>query len=249
MFYGHYCGAWIIKVLEPRIPLWILMVAVQFVDFLFSLFVLLGIEEVNVVRGFTKVNDLNLVSVPYTHSLIAVIGWSIVYGLLYRYSGYGGGNRAVFLVGLAVLSHWPEDLLVHDKDLLLLTIDDSRSKYGFGLWNYPKVFYPIEILLFYGSFYYYFVNTEVHPSKLHITHTTQPTQPCMANKWAIILLLDSLGTHFFSEYLDPPKNCKLLVSIMLLLYIKTAYFSHKLDKVRVTRHNNCISEKLKLLNE
>jgi len=59
------------------------------------------------------VNDLKLVSIPYTHSLIAVIGWSIVYGLWYKFSGYGGGNRAVFLVGLAVLSHWLEDLLVH----------------------------------------------------------------------------------------------------------------------------------------
>jgi membrane-bound metal-dependent hydrolase YbcI (DUF457 family) len=58
---------------------------------------------------------LELIYIPYTHSLIAAIGWSILYGLWYKTSGYDGGNRAAFLVGLAVLSHWFEDLLVHHE--------------------------------------------------------------------------------------------------------------------------------------
>jgi len=255
MFYGHYCGAWFIKVLEPKIPLWVLMVAVQFVDFLFSSFVLLGIEEVRIIRGFTKSNDLDLVFIPYSHSLIAAIGWSMVYGLWYRFSGYDGGNRATFLVALAVLSHWLEDLLAHNKDLLL-TFDENGPKYGFGLWNYPR-HYLIELSLFYGPFIYYLINTEVHPSKLQITHTTD-TYHATANytqsqnyqeRWVIIFSLYSLCAYIASEAIPAPENCKLLVIIMLVLYIIMAYFAHRLDKVRVTKHNNRISDKLKLLNE
>lgn len=44
-----------------------------------------------------------------------MIGWSILYGVWYKISRYDGGNRAAFLVGLAVLSHWFEDLLVHKE--------------------------------------------------------------------------------------------------------------------------------------
>ncbi|CAG8597550.1 1927_t:CDS:2 [Rhizophagus irregularis] len=178
MFYGHYCGAWIIKVLEPKIPLWVLMVAVQFIDFIFCLFILFDIEEVRITRGFTKSNDLELIYIPYTHSLIAVIGWSILYGVWYKISRYDGGNRAAFLVGLAVLSHWFEDLLVHKEDL-------------------PLTFYDTQT----------------------------------------------------NELISAPENCKLLVIIMLILYVIMAILAHRLDKVRVTRHNNRISDKLKLLNE
>uniref|UniRef100_A0A1D1Y1P9 Protein MON2 n=1 Tax=Anthurium amnicola TaxID=1678845 RepID=A0A1D1Y1P9_9ARAE len=255
MFYGHYGGAWIIKVLEPKIPLWVLMIAVQFIDFLFVFFVLLDIEEVRVVRGFSKASDLQLISIPYTHSLIAAIGWSILYGLWYRFSGYGGGNLAAFLVGLAVLSHWFEDLLVHTEDLSL-TFDDTALKYGFGLWNHPLIYYPLELLFFYGSYFYYLINTEVHPSKLQITRITNTDNTSnhrqynyQANKWVIIFSIYSLCTYISCEFVPPPENCKLLVIIMLFLYIVMASLANQLDKVRVTKHNNRISDKLKLLNE
>ncbi|CAI2182418.1 6647_t:CDS:10 [Funneliformis geosporum] len=246
MFYGHYSCAWIIKVSEPKIPLWVLMIAVQFVDFLFSLFILIEIEEAHIVRGFTKVNDLKLVSIPYTHSLIAVIGWSILYGLWYRFSGYDGGNRAAFLVGLAVLSHWFEDLLVHNEDLLLLTIDDNAPKYGFKLWDYPEIHHPLELLLYFGSFYYYLVNTEVHPSKiyssqtkptLNLTNNTYPyarLQSYWVSKWgSIILSVDSLLT-ISGGFVPPPENymdliCtfEIVISIFLLFINPLIIHSYK----------------------
>ncbi|GES72458.1 hypothetical protein GLOIN_2v1769431 [Rhizophagus clarus] len=250
MFYGHYCGAWFIKVLEPKIPLWVLMISVQFIDLLFCLFVLFDIEKVRITRDFGKY-DMELISIPYTHSLIAAIGWSILYGLWYKISGYDGGNRAAFLVGLAVLSHWFEDLLAHNEDLQL-TIYDTQRKYGLGLWNISIIHYPLEILLFFGSYYYYIKNTEVHPSKLRITRNTdtfQSSQDDQASKSAKIFFLYSLCTYIASELIPSPENCKLLVIIMLLLYVIMVFLANRLDKVRVTRHNSRISDRLKLLNE
>src|SRR5207247_8939229 len=84
MFVGHYgvtCGA---KKAEPAIPLWVLVIAVQLLDVLWAPFVLLGIEKVRIVPGFTASNPLDLYYMPYTHSLVAAIGWSVVAFLVYR---------------------------------------------------------------------------------------------------------------------------------------------------------------------
>jgi hypothetical protein len=46
MFVGHYSASFAGKASDKPIPLWLLFVAVQFIDVLWSIFVLLGIEKV-----------------------------------------------------------------------------------------------------------------------------------------------------------------------------------------------------------
>jgi len=46
MFVGHYGVAFAVKTPRNKIPLWVLFVAVQLLDFLWAPFVLLGIEKV-----------------------------------------------------------------------------------------------------------------------------------------------------------------------------------------------------------
>ncbi|MCU1254464.1 MAG: hypothetical protein JWM83_763, partial [Candidatus Angelobacter sp.] len=43
MFTGHYSVSFAGRAAEKRIPLWLLFIAVQFIDVLWSIFVLLGI--------------------------------------------------------------------------------------------------------------------------------------------------------------------------------------------------------------
>ena len=57
------------KRVELAVPLWTLFIAVQLLDVFWSMFVLLGIEKVRIVPGFTKTNALDLYYMPYTHSL------------------------------------------------------------------------------------------------------------------------------------------------------------------------------------
>src|SRR5438034_5643892 len=78
MFVGHYGVSFGAKKAEPAIPLWVLFIAVQLLDVLWAPFVLLGIEKVRIVPGFTASNPLDLYYMPYTHSLVAAIGWSVV---------------------------------------------------------------------------------------------------------------------------------------------------------------------------
>ena len=125
MFVGHYGPSFAIKSLRPAIPLWLLFIAVQLVDVGWAVLVLLGIEKVRIVPGITASNPFDLYYMPYTHSLVAVIFWSVAAGVLVR--ALPGIKRwsAASMVGVAVFSHWVLDLLVHRPDLPLY--DDTMK--------------------------------------------------------------------------------------------------------------------------
>jgi len=76
MFVGHYSVAFAVKSERNRIPLWVLFVAVQFLDYVWATFVLLGIEKLRIVPGFTAGSPLDAYYMPYSHSFIAALGWS-----------------------------------------------------------------------------------------------------------------------------------------------------------------------------
>ena len=77
MFVGHYGPAFAAKSVKKSVPLWLLFLAVQLLDVFWSIFVLLGIEKVRIVPGITVTNPLDLYYMPYTHSLVAAILWSV----------------------------------------------------------------------------------------------------------------------------------------------------------------------------
>src|SRR5258707_8917495 len=119
MFVGHYGPSFAAKALKQSIPLWILFIAVQWVDVMWSVFVLMGIEKVRIVPGFTASNPLDLYYMPYTHSLVAAIGWSVLAAAVYRVAAPSGTKRAAAVIGGAVFSHWVLDFVVHRPDLPL----------------------------------------------------------------------------------------------------------------------------------
>src|SRR5213595_2502127 len=147
MFVGHYSVAFAAKSHKNKIPLWVLFVAVQFLDYIWATLVLLGIEKLRVIKGFTAGSMLDSYFHPYSHSLIAAIAWSFIAGLAYRiFCGRHSFYRkyAALIVGAAVLSHWILDLIAHPRDL---AIYDNTWKVGFGLWNYRDPEFALEIAL------------------------------------------------------------------------------------------------------
>src|SRR5437867_4410610 len=155
MFVGHYGVSFAAKKAEPAIPLWVRCIAVQLLDVLWAPFVLLGIEKVRIVPGITTSNPLDLYYMPYTHSLLAAIGWSIVAFLVYR-AVRPVPPRAATIVGVAVFSHWVLDFLVHRPDL---PVYDNTAKVGLGLWNLPAVALGLEALLLFGAMWLYVRHT------------------------------------------------------------------------------------------
>lgn len=157
MFIGHYGPAYAIKRWQPGIPIFILFIAVQLVDVAWAIFVPLGIEKVRIVPGITATNPLDLYYMPYTHSLVAALLWSVVGGLIYALlKNRNRMTRVAIAVGGAVLSHWILDLLVHRPDLPLY---DNTAKVGFGLWNFPAVALVLEIGLVLTGLWIYLAGT------------------------------------------------------------------------------------------
>lgn len=119
MFVGHYGVSFATKSRDASIPLWVLFVAVQFLDVLWAPLVILGIEKVRIVPGVTASNPLDLYYMPYTHSLVSALVWSGLAAAAYRLLARPTRGRTALLLGLAVFSHWIFDLVVHRPDLPL----------------------------------------------------------------------------------------------------------------------------------
>lgn len=131
MLIGHYGVALAAKRVAPRTSLGTLILAAEWADELWPFLLLTGTEHVRVVPGYMAANSLQFTSYPYTHSLLMLIVWGVLFGAVYfairRYV------RGAWVVGAVVLSHWVLDLVVHAADLPLWP--GSSPKVGLGLWN------------------------------------------------------------------------------------------------------------------
>jgi len=143
MFIGHYGPALAAKAPVKAIPLWVLFVAVQWLDVSWSALVLMGVEKVRIVPGFTEGSPLDLYYMPYTHGLIGSLILSFVFGVIALLFVHERGMAVVAVVAGAVFSHWLLDLVVHVPDLPLF---DDSAKVGFGLWRWLWISLPLELI-------------------------------------------------------------------------------------------------------
>ena len=130
MFVGHYSVAFACRTERNKIPLWVLFVAVQFLDYIWATLVLLGIEKLRVIKGFTAGSMLDSYFHPYSHSLITAVIWSVVAAFVYKTvcsrHGCHYSKSAPLIIGLAVFSHWILDLVAHPRDLRSTTTQEGR---------------------------------------------------------------------------------------------------------------------------
>jgi hypothetical protein len=66
VFIGHSGVAFGAKPAAPFVPLWVCFLAVQWLDVVWSILVLLGIEKLRIVPGITEANAYDLYYMPYT---------------------------------------------------------------------------------------------------------------------------------------------------------------------------------------
>lgn len=140
MFVGHYAAAMAAKAIEPKAPMWTLAAASQLIDIGWSTFIIAGVERASVDPALPG-STLVLEHMPWTHSLPAVLVWSIAAALLVKLL-LRLPWWASTVVGLTVLSHWLLDYLVHRPDLELWP---SGERVGLGLWNYPVPEQAVEM--------------------------------------------------------------------------------------------------------
>jgi hypothetical protein len=154
MFIGHYAPAFIAATSRRSPKLGTLFVAAQLIDISFFSLLLLGVEHLRLVPGATTMNPMDLYDMPWDHSLVGALGWALGFAVVIRLLGRSWTAAAI---GAAVvLSHWFIDLLVHRPDL---TIAGAPPVFGFGLWNYPAIEIPLELLLAFGGLWFFVSRT------------------------------------------------------------------------------------------
>lgn len=143
MFIGHLGVGLGAKRFVPRVSLGWLFFAVEFLDLIWPIFVLLGWEHFRIVPGITAAQPFDFYDYPISHSLLAVLGWSLAVGVAYY--ALRREARGAWILGVAVMSHWVLDFVSHRPDMPIL----PRGPYvGLGLWNSLPASMLVEFTIF-----------------------------------------------------------------------------------------------------
>jgi len=220
MFVGHYSVAFACRTERNKIPLWVLFVAVQFLDYIWATLVLLGIEKLRVIKGFTEGSMLDSYFHPYSHSLITAVIWSVVAAFAYKTvcgrHGRHYSTSAPLIIGLAVFSHWILDLVAHPRDL---PIYDNAAKVGFGLWNYRDPEFALEMALLAGGI------------ALYLTRNAMPAiRKGAVIAFGIALVIVQIGDTYVPRTPLSDKATAMGVWIFYTLFVIVAFAIEKIGR-------------------
>ena len=189
MFVGHQAVGLAGRAKTPWISLGTWFMAVQFLDLLWPIFLLLGWEHVRIAPGITRLTPLDFYDYPITHSLVGALGWSILFGIGYLALGKAelpARRRGAIFLGAGVFSHWILDFLVHRPDLPILP---DGPYVGLGLWNVPAVALTLETALYAAGIFLYLRSTRARDA---------------AGRWGLWILLAFLFIIWIASLLGPP---------------------------------------------
>lgn len=130
MFLSHFAAGMVGSRVEPRLRLGTAFVAAQLPDAIWPVLLLTGTEHATIAPGDTAVTPLRFDHYPWSHSLLTVVLWGVLLGLLVRWRA--GSRRAGVVAGLLVVSHWLLDFASHRPDVPLMP--GAGPKVGLGLW-------------------------------------------------------------------------------------------------------------------
>ena len=140
---NHAATALIIKREFIHVPMVWLLISVQLMEILWVILNFLGVERTTTEKEVRYVGDIHLSSMPFSHSILTMIGVALLAWLvLSKGLGLPGAGMAV---GIGIISHLILDLITHSKDMVIAPLMKS-PKFGLGLYaKYPVVAFIVEI--------------------------------------------------------------------------------------------------------
>ncbi len=184
MFVGHLAVALGAKRVQPRVPFGAAVAAAFALDLLWPILLLLGLESVRVHSGDTAFTNLAFDSYPWSHSLLAVVGWSGLAMLVGR--GVYRSWRIGAVLGGLVLSHWVLDFITHRPDLPLWP---NGPVMGLGLWNSIPGTILVEGSLLAGGVWLYVGSSSARDR---------------IGRWALVALVTLTGLVWVTQPWSPP---------------------------------------------
>jgi hypothetical protein len=181
---GHLAVALASKKVDRALPLGAAVAASFGLDLLWPLFLLVGIESVQVHPGDTAFTQLAFVSYPWSHSLVMSAAWASAATLLGKLAWRSW--RLGALLGALVLSHWVLDLVVHRPDL---PIWPGGQVFGLALWNSIPGTILVEGSLFAACIWLYARATRARDA---------------TGRWALVGLVGLIGAVWVTQPWSPP---------------------------------------------
>ena len=201
MFLGHYGVAFAAKRWAPRTSLGTLSFAAQFLDELWPILLLFGIEHVRIVPGLMAANPLDFTDYPWSHSLATALLWgALIGGTYYAIRRYA---RGAWMAGALVVSHWILDLPMHRPDLPLWP--GSHTYVGLGAWRSV----PLSLLLD-GGVYVIGVLT-------YLRSTRATDRRGSWGFWSLVIVLAAL--FLASSFGPPPPDVRTLAISALGIWL------------------------------
>ncbi|MCX6122731.1 MAG: hypothetical protein NTX44_14060 [Ignavibacteriales bacterium] len=185
MFLGHFAVGLGAKNAAPQVKLGTLFFAAQFLDLLWPLLIIAGIEHVRINPHVIPFLRLDLYDYPISHSLFTSLMWSGLIGGAYFLINKSKHNA--FIVGCVVFSHWLLDFISHTPDLPLAP--GLSTFVGLGLWNSTLATISIESALFLLGIYFYLRTTKAKDKTVVIT------------LWTLIIFL---AVSYVANIVGPP---------------------------------------------
>jgi hypothetical protein len=206
VFIGHYSTALVARAKAPSVSLGWWFIAVQWLDVLFMSFLLVGVEHMRLVPGFTAFNPYDLYDMPWTHSLVAALGWSVVAG------GVAFALRRSAMIAAvaaaAVFSHFALDVPMHTPDLTVAGAGTARI--GLGLWNHRLLSTLVELGVFW-------VGVAIYARAL---------RPGL-RFWSFVAVLTLMTVA--TPYLPQPASVPMFAAQGLLAYVGLAYWASRAE--------------------
>jgi len=218
MYIGHYAVALAAKRAAPKTSLGTLIAAAQMIDLIWPVLVLIGIEKVAIDPGNTVVTPLSFAEYPFSHSLIAVMGWASLFaGIYWAITRYRTGAVTIWL---AVVSHWVLDLITHRPDLPLFP--GGEKLLGLGLWNSLTATLLFEGGLFAAGIFIYLRTTKARDKTGQVAF------------WALLVfLLVTYAINIFGP--PPPQGAEKMVAYSALLLWLLVPWGYWIDRHRLDR--------------
>ena len=216
MFIGHFGAGFAAKKIANKTSLGTLFLASQFIDLLWPILLLTGVEKVIIDPGNTAYTPLNFIYFPFSHSLFSVLILSVLFGIAYYL--LKRNLKTALVLGALVLSHWVLDFVTHRPDLPLspwLTF-----KMGLGLWN--SIFWTmlLEGFIFVSGAYLYMTATKAVNKKGTISF------------WSLLLFLSIV--NLLNVFGPPPPSEGPVALLGLSMWLLVAW-GYWIDRNRVVR--------------
>jgi hypothetical protein len=141
---GHAAVALGASRVAPRVNVGILVFAAFLADFLLGIFAAFGLEQAHVPPDYATRHYLTF-TFPYSHGLVALFLWSVIFGAIFCWVDRQDRVRAFWVLAALVSSHFILDGLVHVPELPLL--GQNSPKVGLALWNHMPLELTLETLM------------------------------------------------------------------------------------------------------